>query len=100
MFKRASLEKRAEWQEVIERQQKSGLSIQRWCHEHQIKAHLFHYWKNELFRDKPISKANFIELKEVKSKEIVIEYKGFHIHLEDDFSPQLFKKCLIALKEV
>lgn len=100
MFKRVSPEKRAEWREIIQKQQKSALSIQRWCNENQIKVHLFHYWKGELFRKESISKASFIELKDEKLKEIVIEYKGFHIHIESDFNPQLFKKCLTVLKEL
>ena len=96
MFKEASPEKVAEWKRNIERQSKSGLSIEKWCRENQLKAHVFHYWKVKLFSNLP-ERNNFLELKEEENKEIVLEYKEFRIHLDGNFDSTVLEKCLTAI---
>ena len=60
MFKESSPEEVAEWKERIEKQSKSGLSIEKWCRENQLKAYVFHYWKVKLFSNLP-ERNNFVE---------------------------------------
>ena len=97
MFKESSPEKVAEWEERIEKQSKSGLSIEKWCRENQLKAHVFHYWKMKLFSNLP-KRNNFVELKEEVNKEIVLEYKEFRIRLEGNFDSAVLEKCLMAIR--
>jgi hypothetical protein len=97
MFKEAPSEKVAEWKERIEKQKKSGLSIGKWCKENGLEAHVFHYWKAKFLSKLP-ERNNFVELKEEKSKGIVLEYKEFQIHLDRKFDLEILRKCLSVLK--
>ena len=47
MSKRSE-QRRAYWREVLERQQKSGLSIRQFCREQQVSEASFHGWKRKL----------------------------------------------------
>ncbi len=47
MSKRSE-EKRAYWRSVLERQQKSGLSVRQFCREHQVSEASFHSWKRKI----------------------------------------------------
>jgi len=40
-------EKQAHWQQQIERWQRSGLSQQAWCKQHDIKLGTFSYWRSK-----------------------------------------------------
>lgn len=98
MFKAASPEKRLEWEEKIQQQRKSGLSIERWCRENQTVVCQFHYWKARLFPK--IDRSSFIELPDTKDVGISVEYDGVHIHLDKNFDASTLKRCLAVMKEV
>ncbi len=91
----ASPEKKHEWQEKIRNQQKSGLSIQKWCRENQIPVHAFHYWKRHL-SSAPINRNSFTELVDSKGCSIDIYYQGVRLHLESS----TLQECLAIFKEL
>jgi hypothetical protein len=90
-----STEKKNEWAEKIRQQQASGLSIEKWCNENQIKPYVFHYWKKRLSPDS-LSRSNFTELVDQKGCSLVIEYQGVRAHFESS----TLKQCLAVLKEL
>ena len=98
MAKALPLEKRNEWEEKIRQQQVSGLSIERWCQAHQIKAHTFHYWKDRLSQKTPLSRGCFTELVNSKAPGVSIEYQGVRIHIDKNFDSATLQSCLSALK--
>jgi len=62
MPKPLSAEERLEWGAKICQQQKSGLSICRWCRENQVAIGPFHYWKRHLQPKKELTRSSFTEL--------------------------------------
>lgn len=92
-----SIERRRTWEERIQKQKASGLSIQRWCQENQIASHLFYYWKGKIF-PKKLSQDCFIEIADPKDMGIAIECCGIHIHLDRHFDAATLKRCLQVLK--
>jgi hypothetical protein len=91
----ASPEKRLEWQELIQKQQVSGLSIQKWCSQNQIKFHQFCYWKEKLF-PKQLQKSSFTELSMKRPDAISLQARGIYIRMGNDCDPHL-RKQLFAL---
>ena len=100
MFTAASLEKRRAWEERIRLQKESGLSVERWCRDHQVSYHGFIYWKKRLNPSPPLSRSSFTELSDAKGTGIVIEHRGIRIHLDKHFEPATLKRCLAVLKEI
>lgn len=98
MPRQLSLEKQSEWKEKILQQRQSGLSIQRWCDENQIQAHVFYYWRDKLFPQASLSRSSFKELSDSKTIGIIIEYREFRIHLDKQFDASTLKRCLQALR--
>ena len=94
----SSPEKRAEWEQKIRLQKESGLSIERWCRDHQISSALYHYWKLRLFPKKPLLRSSFIEPSNPGKTGITLECKGILIHLDKHFEPKVLEQCLAALK--
>ena len=100
MPKPLSSEKKLEWEEKIRKQKDSGLSIERWCNEHQIRSHTFHYWKERL-SPKPLpSRLSFAELSSAKETGITIEHRHLRIRLDKHFDPYVLKQCLSVLMEI
>jgi len=95
-------EKRKEWKENILKQRASGLSIASWCRNNNIEPLAFYYWRNKFFPKTSPSRSDFTEIvqgKEQPSKGIILEYRGFNIHLSKHFDPYLLKDCLEVLKK-
>lgn len=99
MFKPASNEKRLEWQERIQTQRESGLSIAQWCKENQIPTHVFYYWKSRLF-PKTLQRDSFTELRNAKDTGVVIKCGAIQIHIDNCFDPSTLKQCLELLTEI
>jgi hypothetical protein len=95
-----SQEKKLEWEEKIRQQSKSGLSIERWCRQNEIAAHMFHYWKGRLFPKPQLTRSCFTELTSHQSTGISIEYKDFRIQVNKCFDPATLRNCLLALREL
>jgi hypothetical protein len=96
MGKPLTQEQRDNWAERIHNQQNSGLSIQRWCQENQISAHVFHYWKKRLASKAPLDRSSFTELVSPKGCTFIIEYQGVRVHFESSS----LKQCLAVLREL
>jgi hypothetical protein len=91
----ASEDKQLEWKTRIEQQRQSGLSIEKWCLQHQIRPYNFHYWKEKLF-PKQLQKSSFTELNMRRSDAISLQARGLHIRMGSDCDPHL-RKQLFAL---
>lgn len=97
-----SEEIKQQWKEIIIKQRQSKLSIASWCRQNEIAVHSFYYWQSRLFPKPPLSRSVFTEAVDEKSKpstEIVLEYKGFNIHLNEHFNPSFLFRCLEVLKK-
>lgn len=98
MPKPTSPEKMLEWEDKIQQQRQSGLSIEKWCKQNQIAPHIFYYWKTRLFPKPPLTRSSFTELTASQETGISIEYQGIRIHLDKCFDSTTLKSCLSALK--
>lgn len=99
MPKPASQEKRQDWAEKIRTQQASGLSIEKWCRAHQVKSSVFHYWKETLSVQPPLSRLSFAEIPSSKESSLSIEFHKCRIHFSH-FDSTVLRSCLVLLKEV
>ncbi len=99
MARTSSPETRLAWEAKVQQQRASGLSINRWCREQQIRPSTFHYWKEQVFVEAPLNREHFTELADPKNA-IVLEYQGIRICLEKNFDPVALKQCLLLLQEL
>ena len=95
-----SSEKKLAWGENLRKQKESGLSIDRWCNENQIRTYTFRYWKERLFPKPLPSRLSFSELPDAKETGITIEYRNLRIRLDKHFDPFVLKQCLSILMEI
>lgn len=98
MPKPASEENKLEWKSRIEQQQRSGLSINKWCQEHQIPRYAFDYWKDKLF-SKQLQKHSFAEMKIARSDTICLQARGLHVRVSGDCDHHLRKQLFALLAE-
>jgi hypothetical protein len=95
MPKPTSPEKQLEWKGLIQKQQASGLSIDKWCLQNQIIPHVFHYWKSKL-SPKQLEKSSFAELNIKRPDAISLQARGIYVRLGSDCDPHL-RKQLFAI---
>jgi hypothetical protein len=103
-----SNEQNQQWKEKILKQRESGLSITRWCFEHNLSPHVFHYWKKKHFPKPVMDRSDFYEVSQENIRNvpkpkvagIALEFQGVRIHLDREFDQPTLKRCLVALKEV
>lgn len=95
MAKSASEAKQLEWENLIEQQRQSNLSIEKWCQQHKIPSHTFHYWKDKLF-PKMLQKESFTELNMKRLDAISLQARGVYIRIGNDCDLRL-RKQLFAL---
>ena len=95
----ASESKLLEWKTRIEQQRQSGLSIEKWCLQNQIRPHTFHYWKEKLF-PKQLQKSSFTELNMRRHDAISLHARGFHVRMSSDCDPHLRKQLFSLLAEL
>ena len=88
-------EKKLEWKNLIEQQRQSGVSVEKWCSQNQIRPHTFRYWKGKLFF-KPLQKTSFAELNMKRPDAISLQARGLYVRLGSDCDPHL-RKQLFAL---
>lgn len=98
MSRPASEEARQQWHNRILQQSSSGLSVARWCCEHNITRWHFDYWKRKLFPE-TLQRSSFKELTEEVPVGLTLEYQGITLRLERNFDPVLLKACLAVLKQ-
>lgn len=99
MSKTAQTQKQLEWKERIQQQQADGLSIEKWCRQHQISPHTFHYWKDKLF-PKPLSRSSFAELHTKQNSSISLQASGLYVRLGADCAPALRKQIFALFAEL
>ena len=90
-----SEEKKLEWKNLIEQQRQSGLSVDKWCQQFQIRPSTFQYWKDKLF-PKHLQKSSFTELNLKRPDAISLQGRGVYIRLGRDCDLNL-RKQLFAL---
>lgn len=89
-----------DWEQKIQKQKQSGLSVFRWCQENQVTYNAFVYWKRRFSRVAvPLERKSFVELGESSSKSgIQLECDGIRVNLEKGFDLSTLTKCLQALR--
>lgn len=91
---RAPEETKQKWQQAIESQKKSNLSIRAYCQREQIPEHRFHYWKKRLQSfGAPVP---FIEITK-QSPQITITQGPLSIAVEENCNPKLLKTLLTTM---
>lgn len=96
MAKPLTAEQKNDWLQRIQKQQTSGLSIQKWCKENQIPIHAFYYWKKRLTPTPPFNRSHFTELVAPKACTVTMEFQDTRIHIESS----TLKQCLSLLEEL
>ena len=95
MPKPTSPEKQLEWKNLIEQQCQSGLSIDKWCLQNQIRPHTFQYWRDKLF-PRQLQKSSFAELNMKRPDAISLQAQGLYVRMGRDCDPHL-RKQLFAI---
>ena len=90
-----SEENQLKWKNLIDQQRQSGLSIDKWCLQNQIRPYIFHYWKAKLF-PKRLQKTSFTELSIKHPDTISLQTHGLHVQIAADCDPHM-RKQLFAL---
>ena len=95
----ASEAKQLEWQSLIEQQRQSGLSVEKWCQQNQIKSHAFQYWKDKLCR-KQLQKSSFAELNMKRPDAMSLQAQGLFIRMGGNCDPRLRKQIFALFAEL
>jgi hypothetical protein len=90
-----SEEKTLEWRSRIEKQRQSGLSVDKWCQQFQIRPSTFQYWKDKLF-PRQLQKSSFAELNIKRPDAISLQGRGLYVRMSADCDPNL-RRQLFAL---
>lgn len=90
-----SEEKKLEWKNLIDQQRQSGLSVDKWCLQNQIRPSTFQYWKDKLC-PKQLQKSSFAELNMKRPDAISLQASGLYVRMGSDCDPML-RKQLFAL---
>ncbi len=93
-------EKRRIWQEKVQTQRISGLSMARWCREQQVNYNSFLYWDKRFPEKSQITRDSFQELYEETKTDpgVAIECQGMKVVLLKSFDPVVLAQCLQVLK--
>jgi len=92
-------EKRRMWQEKVQTQRTSGLSMARWCREQQVNYNSLIYWNKRFSEKSQITRDSFQELHETKTDPgVAIECQGMKIVLLKSFDSAVLAQCLQVLK--
>lgn len=90
-----SEEKKLEWKNLIDQQRQSGLSVDKWCLQNQIRPSTFQYWKDKLF-SKQLQKSSFAELNMKRPDAISLQAPGLYVRMGSDCDP-ILRRQLFAL---
>jgi len=92
-------ERRAHWQNVIEIQKTSGLSIADYCRSRDIRTNVFYAWRRRI-QKRQIDKQGFIELRSSVSGTdtgIRLVSGNLFIEVQRGFDPITFRSVLSCL---
>jgi hypothetical protein len=95
----ASEDKQLEWKNLIEQQRQSGLSVDKWCLQNQIRPSTFQYWKDKLF-PKRLQKSNFAELNVNRPDTISLQARDLYVRIGNDCNPHLRKQLFAIFAEL
>ena len=93
-----SEEKKLEWKNLIEQQRQSGLSVDKWCRQFQIRPSTFQYWKDKLF-PKQLQKSSFAELNIKRPDAISLQGRGVYVRMSADCDPNLRRRLFALFTE-
>lgn len=92
-------ERRRQWQEYVEGQRRSGVSVVAFCAANNLKAHQFWYWRRVLSQSSEEERAGFVEvIDDVHSSAITIVVGDAHIRVCDGFSSALLRQVIESLR--
>ena len=99
-----SKRKREYWKRHIEGWQESGLSQSEYCRLHELKEHLFFYWKKRIVKPTgtkfvSLNLGSVFETGAPKTGCLrLIVSNGFKIEIDAGFDPQLLRQLIIVLR--
>ena len=94
-----SEEKKLEWKNLIEQQRQSGVSVDKWCQQFQIRSSTFQYWKDKLF-PRQLQKSSFAELNMKRPDAISLQGRGIYVRMGGDCDPHLRKQLFALFAEL
>lgn len=95
---RSSTDKIKQWQAHFAAQKESGLSVQRYCDEHNIKKHQFTYYKNRFKNQATLElRPKLVPVVVTSPKTIKIKINGVPLEFEDSTPPRWMAELLQAM---
>ena len=94
-----SEEKKLKWKNLVEQQRQSGLSVDKWCLQNQIRPSTFQYWKDKLF-PKRLQKSSFAELNMKPPNTISLQARGLYVRMGSDCDPHLRKQLFAVFADL
>jgi len=100
-----SKRKRNYWKRHIDGWQESGLSQSEYCRQHDLKEHLFFYWKKRIVKPAE-TKFVFLDLGSISETGFakpgcplgLVVSNGLKIEIGAGFDPQLLRQLIITLR--
>ena len=91
------LNKSAQMRQHIEASKESGLAVEQYCKEQNLKPSVYYYWRKKLESDSQIHTGSFIELQPITTTSCVeiVFTNGVKIHFES-LVPVHYLKQLIG----
>lgn len=97
-------ERYAHWQEVIEAQKTSGLSIADYCRNRDIRTNIFYAWRRRISKQQ-MNQQGFIELRPSASPTAsakatgirIVTAPGYYIEVNRGFDPSLLRAVLACV---
>jgi hypothetical protein len=101
-----SRQKREYWKRHIDSWQTSGLSQSEYCRQHDLKDHLFFYWKRRIVKPETTAKFVSLNLGSISEKGVpqpacplrLVVSNGLKVEVDAGFDPQLLRQLIIAVR--
>ncbi len=92
------MSKKREWEACILEWERSGMKIEAWCREHNLKASTMRYWHKKLGETKP-KDIQFTEIhpKAKNESKIVIKIKDVQIEITETTNLELMGRVVKAI---
>jgi len=92
---------RATWQQKVDDQQASGLSITAWCVQQDIRPQTFYYWRKRLALSTPAAPSSpWVALTPTRAVAplLILRVGQVAIEVMDGFAPHLLAEVLTVLE--
>jgi len=101
-----SKRKRDYWKRHIDSWQSSGLSQTEYCRQHDLKDHLFVYWKKRIVAPETAAKFVSLNLGSISENRApqpacplrLVVSNGLKVEVDAGFDPQLLRQLIIAVR--